>query len=93
MACGCSKVVHGAIGLAKVAAQAVGLPIDQATEAVVKARRDACRECEHATRNQNRLDRPSKGLTTLSQCQLCGCLIAAKTMLASEKCPAEPPKW
>jgi flavoprotein len=106
MACGCTqstrapvapsiaeRVVHGAVGLAKVAAQAVGLPVDQAPEMVIKARRDICRGCPNATLNAQRLDRPSKGLTTASQCRVCGCLIAAKTRLASEKCPASPPKW
>lgn len=26
-------------------------------------------------------------------CNLCHCLIAAKTKLASEECPAAPPRW
>jgi hypothetical protein len=108
MACGCGKdaqryaaeagkqvaqILHGAGGLAKVAAQAVGIPIDKIPYAYTKLRRDVCRACPHASKSPDRLDRPSKGLTTLSKCELCGCFIAAKTMLASEKCPAEPPKW
>jgi hypothetical protein len=93
MACGCGKVVQGAVGLAKVAAGKAGVKVLLAEVFEVRQRRDACRECEHATRNQDRLDLPTKGLTTFSQCKLCGCLIAAKTLLADEQCPASPPKW
>jgi hypothetical protein len=81
-----STLAHGAIGVAKAA-----LGFDRADEATVEARRNACRDCEHATRNPKRLDRPTKGLTTLSKCGLCKCYIAAKTANADEKCPLG--KW
>ena len=92
-----SRIVRGAVGLSKVGAQVVGIPIDQAPKKMVEQRRAICRQCEHATRNPARLDRPSKGLTSMSECKPCGCFIAAKTRLASEVCGLVtvglPPKW
>jgi hypothetical protein len=94
MGCGtCGEIVHGAVGLAKAGLQSVGVPIDQVSDAELQRRRDICRDCPEATRNPERMHLPTKGLTTLSKCNLCGCFIAAKTKLASERCPANPPKW
>jgi hypothetical protein len=89
MGCGgcAKKVLRGAAGLAKAGLQAAGVPVDAAPEDVVKARRDQCRACPHATRNDGPKYAASRGLTTLSRCQLCGCVIAAKTRMASERCP------
>jgi len=84
----CGNIVTGAVGLAKAAVGA-----DAAPPEVVQQRRDLCRECPHASRNPERAHLPSKGLTTLSTCALCGCFIAAKTKIASESCPADPPRW
>jgi hypothetical protein len=84
-------VVSGIVGLAKVAAQAAGVPVDQADAATIAARRDFCRDCPHASKNPKYADRPSKGLTRASRCDLCKCNIAAKTRIASQKCPLG--KW
>ena len=58
-----------------------------APEEVIKQRRDKCRECPEATKNEKYIDRPSKGLTNRSQCKQCACLIYLKTMIQTEKCP------
>jgi hypothetical protein len=87
----CGKVVDGVAGLAKFGAQSLGLRVDQASDETMLRRRDVCRECPHATRNAKRLNRSTKGLTSLSRCELCDCFIGAKTALASERCPAS--KW
>jgi hypothetical protein len=79
-------IAHGAAGLAKAA-----LGFDAAPAEVVRGRRDACRGCDQATRNPALADRPSRGLTSLSQCRECGCLIVAKTAIAGERCPLG--KW
>jgi hypothetical protein len=87
MACGCvGKVAKGAVGLSKAV-----LGLDQASDAEKLRRRDICRECPEATRNQRLLDKSSKGLTTCSTCKKCGCNIKAKTSLATETCPIG--KW
>lgn len=89
MGCACAeKIARGAIGLAKAAAR-----IDRADESTISTRRDRCRNCPHATRNVDRINEPSKGLTTFSRCELCGCVIVAKTAIASERCPDNPPRW
>ena len=85
------RVVAGAMGLLKVAVQAVGIPWDRAADDLTAARRNVCRTCPSATRNPAFVDRTSRGLTTRSRCASCGCLIAGKTMLASERCPEG--KW
>jgi hypothetical protein len=87
MSCGCGIVVRGATGLAKVALQSVGVPVDMADPATVQSRRDACRKCEHASRNHDPRYAANQGLTTFSRCGKCSCVIAAKTRLASERCP------
>lgn len=94
MPCGCgSRIVKGIVGNAKVAAQAIGIPVDQAPPEIVKQRWDFCRECPHASKDKRLVDRPSKGLVALSRCRHpdCGCLIKCKTKLASESCPIG--KW
>ena len=77
---------RGVIGLGRVA-----LRIGIASPSVIGDRRDLCRVCPEATRRDDWQDRPSQGLTTMSKCKLCRCIIAAKTQLKSEKCPAG--KW
>jgi hypothetical protein len=82
MGCGCEKVIHGAVGLTKAALGVDAIPLE-----VMQARRDECRDCEHATRNPSPRYAVNKGLTSLSRCRKCDCLIAAKTKLAGERCP------
>lgn len=86
-------VAHGAAGLVKAGLQVAGVPVDRVSDVELLRRRDACRQCPHATRNPERLNRTTRGLTTLSKCKLCGCLIGAKTRLASERCPDKPARW
>lgn len=69
----CGKIAKGAIGLAKVAAQAVGIPIDVAGRKVEALRLKVCTAC-------------APGATL---CPSCDCIIAAKVKLASEACPLE----
>jgi hypothetical protein len=88
-----SRVVHGAAGLVKVAAQAAGIPVDQADAAMVKSRLDKCRVCPHSGKSQNPAFRKTKGLTSLSKCDICGCFLGAKARIASESCPDDPPRW
>jgi hypothetical protein len=82
----CGEVIHGALSLAKCLAGKDAAPDD-----VVAQRRDACRNCDEATRNAKYADRPSKGLTVASRCNKCGCSVWCKTMLAGEACPLG--KW
>lgn len=74
----CGQIAAGIVGLAKVAAQAVGIPIDQAPRDAAAKRHVICIGC----------DRFKSGM-----CVECGCLVAAKVRIASEQCPLEPPKW
>lgn len=71
----CKQVVHGAVGLTKAA-----LHIDRADESVIEQRRSICRQCEYA---QPCRSNPQKKCT----CSECGCRLAAKTVIASERCP------
>lgn len=50
------------------------------TKEVHDQRLDICRECEHFKK-------------TLKVCGICLCFMPAKTYLAREKCPLDPPKW
>lgn len=84
MGCGCGEIVKGAIGLSKAA-----IGIDKAADEVIHKRRDICRECPYATRNNQFTE--SNGLTSLSRCEKCSCFIAAKTKLNKEVCPLG--KW
>ncbi len=86
-------IIDGAIGLAKAGLQVLGVPIDQASRLVVTERRVKCRHCPNASRNPDPKYAVNNGLTSSATCELCGCLIVAKTMLASEACPMDPPKW
>lgn len=81
-----STIAKGAAGLSKAV-----LGIDQASDAEKLRRRDICRECPEATRNQRRLHLSTKGLTACSVCKKCSCNIKAKTSLATEHCPID--KW
>lgn len=79
-----SKIVHGAIGLTKAALQ-----IDRPSEETIQSRRDICRACDFASRNDKFPE--FKGLTSFSICSECSCLIAAKTVIGKETCPES--KW
>jgi hypothetical protein len=71
---GLARIVHGAVGLIKAI---VG--IDRAPAAVVAARVQICRQCDHATRHRD-------GVRVL-KCRECACWIKLKTRLAGEHCP------
>ncbi len=71
--CG-KKLLNGAIGLAKVVAQSVGIPVDVAGRKVEAKRLRICTGC----------DQNEGGI-----CKRCDCIIAAKVRLASEKCPEQ----
>lgn len=89
--CGCGEIINGVSGLAKVAANSLGANIDKADKELVQLRRDICRGCQFSTRNPDPKYFENKGMTSLSKCEKCGCFIAAKTTLVSEKCPEG--KW
>jgi hypothetical protein len=76
---GCGSIAHGAISIAK---SMVGL--DRAPEDVIESRRKTCRDCPEAEPCLVTLGKKCK-------CKLCGCLLTAKTSLASEVCPLG--KW
>lgn len=78
----CSKLASGAVAIARAV-----LGRDAAEESAVQARRDICRTCDQASRNLSPRYAAAGGLTTLSRCRRCGCLIAAKTLLAGQRCP------
>jgi hypothetical protein len=73
---GFHKLATGGAGLAKAA-----IGINRAAPEIIASRRAACDACPHA--------RVTLGV--FQNCALCGCLTAAKTTLANEKCPAG--KW
>jgi len=76
MSCCAGKIIHGATGIARSM-----LGIGLAEPVVIEARRDACRLCPHSTK------RECDGQILVRWCELCGCLIAHKSRLASEQCP------
>jgi hypothetical protein len=79
--CDCGQIVHGAVGLAKAA-----LGVDRADEETIQKRRAICRECPHAI--------PCPLLANKKcRCELCGCLLSAKTVVAGEVCPDDPRRW
>lgn len=80
------QAVHGLKSIVGMAS-----PDNRVMQPLIDERRNHCRNCEHATKNPKFLDKPSKGLTSVSQCRKCSCLIALKTMSAQEKCPLG--KW
>lgn len=49
-----------------------------APSAVVELRLDICAACEHYRD---------------SQCTICHCFVAAKTIIAREECPDRPKRW
>jgi len=73
-------IAHGAIGLVKAA-----LGVGQATQAVIEARRNVCRDCTHSRKHP--LLKTSTGLPLVSYCRKCLCSLRAKTTLATEACP------
>lgn len=80
MCCGkniVTRVVSGAVGLAKAA-----LSLDQAPADVIELRRAKCRACPHAVPCKKT---PGK----FCFCDKCRCLLTAKTSLASQECPLE----
>ena len=86
----CGNLVTGAVGVARATlAQTTG--IGAADEATRKARLDICRACPESTKNIDPKYRKFNGLTTLSTCHQCGCLLREKVWIAAENCPAG--KW
>lgn len=80
-------LARGTAGVAKAVAG-----VDAAPEAVTQRRRDVCRECPEATREDNpKLHPRHKGLTVRSVCRACKCNIALKTRVGGESCPLG--KW
>lgn len=76
----CGKIAKGATGLTKAA-----LRLDRADDQTISSRRDACRSCERSER------RSIAGVVQVRTCAACGCLIRAKSLVASERCPLG--KW
>ena len=81
---------------ATIAATAVDPPAVPLS--VVQARRDVCRECEHATRSAEPRFAVNRGLTSLSVCQIekarhpeRACHIAVGTTMPHVRCPLG--KW
>ena len=68
-----THLAHGAAGLTKAA-----LGMDRTEDFRLAYRRQTCAGCEHARRKMGLVD----------TCALCGCVIHAKTAVASERCPA-----
>jgi hypothetical protein len=60
---------------------------------VMQQRRDICRECPHATRNPERVERSTKGLTSKSVCEMAGpkANIGNGTQRVDRRCPLG--KW
>ncbi|MCC7409966.1 MAG: hypothetical protein IT442_18005 [Phycisphaeraceae bacterium] len=54
------------------------LGLDKADDATARRRWEICTTCEHFD---------------LGLCRLCGCHLSAKVRLASQSCPATPPRW
>lgn len=69
-------LVKGTAGLAKAA-----LGIDRADEATIAARRKTCAACPNAI--------TTAGI--VRRCKLCRCALAAKVVIAGERCPVG--KW
>jgi len=81
MACGecAKKLARGVVGLTKAA-----LNINVAPDDVIEQRRATCRACEFASPCTSN---PLRFCT----CTACGCVLKAKTKIASESCPKG--KW
>lgn len=52
-----------------------------ANDDTIKKRRDICRNCEFSTKHKD------MGLTNVSLCKKCLCIVALKTRIDTEKCP------
>ena len=79
MSCQGNDCVKGALKLLKAIAG-----VGEAPWQAVQARQRACAECPHL--------KPGPAWP-LRRCGICDCFIAAKTRLASEACPDQPPRW
>ena len=67
-----SQLLTGARGLAKAGAR-----LDRPPASVIDHRRRQCAACPDLVRSAG-----------LPRCGLCGCVVAAKTAVAGESCPA-----
>jgi hypothetical protein len=56
-------------------------------QAIVQARRDICRDCEHATRNLDPKFAAFRGLTSMSFCKRAARNVARLTIDATAGCP------
>ncbi len=72
----------GAVGRAAVA-RGTGRPVVAPPE-VIEARTAICRACDHYRASDGRCGGRKTG---------CGCFVAIKSTLASERCPLDPPRW
>jgi hypothetical protein len=77
-------VAHGALGLAKAV-----LGIAAADEKVRAQRTAICQACPHSAKHPTK--RSANGLPLVRFCEMCGCLLAAKIRVATERCCAG--KW
>jgi hypothetical protein len=77
-----ATIAKGVVGLSKVL-----LHIGIADKDTIRARRDICRQCEHASRNKDPKYANHNGLTNFSKCDACLCFVEAKTQLKEEECP------
>lgn len=48
---------------------------------LAEQRMEICRRCPHRTESP------------VERCRLCGCVLRAKTAIATERCPQEPRRW
>ena len=71
---GLAHLAHGAVGLTKAL---VG--IDRAPDAVIKARRAICQQCDRATRHRDGV--------RVRRCLECKCWIKQVTKVADQDCP------
>lgn len=74
-------IARGVVGLTQAA-----LHLDPASPATAAGRLAHCRRCPHSTKHPTRT--APDGLPLVRFCGLCHCLLAAKTRLASARCPA-----
>ena len=79
MSCQGNDCMKGALKLLKAA-----MRIGEARWQTVQARQQTCAACDHL--------KPGLFWPT-RRCGICDCVIAAKTRLASERCPDQPPRW
>jgi len=79
-------VFRGSKGLSKAA-----LNLEPVDEDLLRERRSLCAGCGQATRTKATHLEGVRLLTAASTCDLCKCLIQAKTKVAGESCPID--KW